>query len=128
MKRFVKGILEVSGDCNFADGCLNAESPNTRKVSYELRLLLVSLDIETAIYNGNIFSIPVDRDDVVKKFFMQVKARSSSPPYLELIDGKAALPRRFMVCLQSCVRTLLLTGASLVLTLSFCRVEQIPLD
>jgi len=57
---------------------------------------VVSLGIETSISNGNILSIAVDSDDA-RKVFMLGKSRPSSLPYIELIDGEAALLRKFMV-------------------------------
>ena len=47
MERFVQGTLEVSGEFNFAEGYLTAKNPKIRKASYEPRLSVVSLDIET---------------------------------------------------------------------------------
>ena len=95
MERFVQGTLEVSGEFNFAEGYLTAENPKIRKASYEPRLSVVSLDIETSISNGNILSIAVDSDGV-SKVFMLGEARPSSLPYLEFSDDETSLLRRFM--------------------------------
>ena len=96
MVRFVQGALEVAGDFNLPKGYLAAENLKIRKASYVPKLLVVFLDIETSISNGNILSIAIDSDDS-RRVFMRGKSRPSSLPYLELIDGEAALLQRFMI-------------------------------
>jgi len=96
MERFVRGALEVSGDFQFAEGYLAAENPKIRKASFQPRLSVVSLDIETSISHGNILSIAVDGGDV-RKVFMQGKSQPTSLPYLEFIDDETTLLQRFIV-------------------------------
>ena len=96
MERFVQGTLEVSGDFKVVKGYLAAKNPKIRRASFEPDLSVVSLDIETSISNGNIISIAVDGDDV-SKVFMLGKSKPTSLPYLEYVDGEAALLQRFMV-------------------------------
>jgi len=76
IERFVQGTLEVSGDFNLAENYLAAENPKIRKAPYAPRLSVVSLDIETSISNGNIYSIAVDIDDA-RRVFMLGKPRLS---------------------------------------------------
>ena len=59
-----------------AEGYLAAENPKIRKASHAPRLSVVSLDIETSISNGNIYSIAVDIDDA-RRVFMLGKPRLS---------------------------------------------------
>ncbi len=74
MERFITGAVELHGQLESRGGCLRMHNPRMRGCDYRPRLKLVSVDIETAMQELQLFSIAVhgiDRDGAeVRRVFM----------------------------------------------------------
>jgi len=97
MERFVTGGCEIEGNSIDGDGFVQFNNPQIRTAEIDADLSIASIDIETADFDGALYSIAVSSADDEVVFLVDEKsAKPNDPEVSRNLDGDARL-----ICLDS---------------------------